>query len=1326
MKTIPLLALPESRRVKPLRLPGGHGLIAVVGVLVVVMSPVSSFADKWAPDGPGVDGRQLNRVWMSGSAGWAVGTDGVIRHTTDGGATWGWQNSGTTVTLRGVWGADPAHVWAVGDFGTIVFYDGNAWTAQTSGTALSLQGLWGNDANNVWAVGAGGTILKWNGSMWSAQSSGTAEGLNAVSGYDLNNVWAVGDNGTIRKWNGSTWNGSTWSGQTSGSGNALMGVFAGDNLNTYAVGGGTILRCEAGTWSALSPVPAGNYLDVWGMYANSTWNVWAVGASGLVAKTQGGAWVVETSSTTKQLNGVGGIYDNKVCAVGNDGTVIRREGTPDFSIVWTLQAFGVSSMVNSIWGTDASNVWAVAGGGATNVGYILRKNGVNWTVDTVTLPTAQYFPNFGIWVADPSNIWLVGGGGSVLKWDGGTWNSQASGTTNSLYAVWGLSTSSVWAVGAGGVIRFWNGTSWSAQNSTTNRDLYGIWGADGNNVWAVGAEGVIVKWNGSDWSTVQVPTTTHTLTAVHGTSAANVWAVGSFGRIQRWNGSSWVVQFPPMDSNLNGVWAADASNVWAVGDTRNQTSGTAVIWKSTNGGASWLRDTTSTGAYHQAIWGTNPDYLYVASHYGQILSNVAPEIGVEQPSGTPLADGGSTVDFGTGSVAYPTSLSYTIRNTGLADLIVSTITFDGANAADFAITSAPTSPVVPGGSTTFTVAFTPGAVGPRSAAMHIPSNDSNESPFDISLTGTGVTPEIGVEQPAGTNLTDGSSVVAFGSTAPGTPVVKTFTVRNTGGGDLTGLTVTKDGASAADFTVGAITASVAPGGSTTFDVTFNPAMPGDKAAAIHIANNDLDENPFDIMLTGTGSGGTLATYKEGANDPFTGTAYAGTEDLWLYNNGGTNGVNDNTGGDLRVIAGGIGGTAYRHELMRFNVSSLAGRFASINSVTLRLYFNGANANAGVIQVFAVAPANAGWVEGSGGTAVSGVSCWSRRVYPSTNWAGSQGASTPNTDYVDMVLASAPYAAAATGQSFDLVLPDASIINTWLGGTNAGLYLRTVLQNNQVIFHSSESTVALRPELIINYNPAFPEIALHDGATTGAPQLADGQVAVVDFGYTAQGTAVTRDFTIANTGTAALTVSSIIGPSGCTVLNAPGAAIAPAATHTFQVRLDAASVGAFNGSVTVNSNDADEAAFDFPISGIVQNAPFHNWAAGSGLSGADLAPTANPAGDDVENLLKYAFNMNPTTVDVSELTPGTGTSGLPTYDTTGSGASSFFRYEFIRRIGGGLVYTPKKSPNLLTWLNLTSTPTVTPIDANWERVVHLEPFDGTVIEELFGLVEVALP
>jgi len=46
--------------------------------------------------------------------------------------------------------------------------------------------------------------------------------------------------------------------------------------------------------------------------------------------------------------------------------------------------------------------------------------------------------------------------------------------------------------------------------------------------------------------------------------------------------------------------------------------------------------------------------------------------------------------------------------------------------------------VPPGGSTTFSVTFTPATGGARPAALHIASNSADESPFDIALAGTGL------------------------------------------------------------------------------------------------------------------------------------------------------------------------------------------------------------------------------------------------------------------------------------------------------------------------------------------------------------------------------------------------------------------------------------------------------------------------------------------------------------------------------------------------------------------------------------------------------------
>jgi hypothetical protein len=65
------------------------------------------------------------------------------------------------------------------------------------------------------------------------------------------------------------------------------------------------------------------------------------------------------------------------------------------------------------------------------------------------------------------------------------------------------------------------------------------------------------------------------------------------------------------------------------------------------------------------------------------------------------------------------------------------ITIDGADSARFTVTTNPTAPVIPSGSTTFTVRFAPVDTGVKTAALHIANNDSDENPFDITITGTG-------------------------------------------------------------------------------------------------------------------------------------------------------------------------------------------------------------------------------------------------------------------------------------------------------------------------------------------------------------------------------------------------------------------------------------------------------------------------------------------------------------------------------------------------------------------------------------------------------------
>lgn len=134
------------------------------------------------------------------------------------------------------------------------------------------------------------------------------------------------------------------------------------------------------------------------------------------------------------------------------------------------------------------------------------------------------------------------------------------------------------------------------------------------------------------------------------------------------------------------------------------------------------------------------------------------------------------------------------------------------------------------------------------------NNGTNNDYATVSYGPVISTPEIAVEQPVTNNLTDGVGILDFGGLKVGNDVTRVFTVKNTGTATLTGIAVTLTGANAGtDFGVTvAPPASLAPGGSTTFNITFIPAALGTRTATIQVASNDADENPFDIAITGAG------------------------------------------------------------------------------------------------------------------------------------------------------------------------------------------------------------------------------------------------------------------------------------------------------------------------------------------------------------------------------------------------------------------------------------------------------------------------------------------
>ena len=242
-----------------------------------------------------------------------------------------------------------------------------------------------------------------------------------------------------------------------------------------------------------------------------------------------------------------------------------------------------------------------------------------------------------------------------------------------------------------------------------------------------------------------------------------------------------------------------------------------------------------------------------------------PEIAVSSSIGGALSDAGTDAQ-GARAAGTPVTVIYTVTNAGTDDLTIATASASGASNVSVDSIGAPGSTTVASGgdTTTFAVQYTPTAAGAFSFGLSFVNDDGDENPFNFTVSGTvgsgssgsgGGAPEIAVSSSASGTVADGGTD-AQGTQAAGSQVTVTYTVANSGTGDLTLETATSSNAS--NVSVDAIGApgstTVADGDSTTFQVQYTPTQAGAFSFDLSFVNDDSDEDPYNLTLSGMASG----------------------------------------------------------------------------------------------------------------------------------------------------------------------------------------------------------------------------------------------------------------------------------------------------------------------------------------------------------------------------------------------------------------------------------------------------------------------------------------
>ena len=212
------------------------------------------------------------------------------------------------------------------------------------------------------------------------------------------------------------------------------------------------------------------------------------------------------------------------------------------------------------------------------------------------------------------------------------------------------------------------------------------------------------------------------------------------------------------------------------------------------------------------------------------------------PQSALLSASASNLNFGNTLVGTSTSMALSLTNTGTESVNTSQVAITGTG---FTVAGFPgVVTLAVGQSFTLTVSFAPFAAGSATGSLSVLSSATN-SPNTISLTGTGVQPQLGANP----------STTSFGNVTMGSSNSQTISLTN---GGTAAVTISQANVSGAGFSTSGLPTlpmTLNSGASTTFNVVFAPATSGSVTGSVSLVSN-APNSPLAIALSGSGVAAT--------------------------------------------------------------------------------------------------------------------------------------------------------------------------------------------------------------------------------------------------------------------------------------------------------------------------------------------------------------------------------------------------------------------------------------------------------------------------------------
>jgi hypothetical protein len=526
-------------------------------------------------------------------------------------------------------------------------------------------------------------------------------------------------------------------------------------------------------------------------------------------------------------------------------------------------------------------------------------------------------------------------------------------------------------------------------------------------------------------------------------------------------------------------------------------------------------------------------------------------------SGSNLAANPGSFNFNNVAVSSSSQQTFTLTNSGNAAVTINQVSTTGAGFSSTGLAAG--QKIAAGANATFTSTFAPSAAGSASGSVTITSTATN-STLTIPLSGIGT---LG-------GLSANPASIPFGAVLDGASASVPVTVTNTG---TAAVLITAHGITGTGFTLTGWTApaSLPPGQTTRFTVTFAPATAGSKSGSVSITSN-APGSPLVINLTGSGTA-TLATMTVNPSPVAFSNVNVGnnsTQTVTLTNTGNA---------ALNISAATISGTGYTTNLTAPKTINAGGN----TQFTVTFTPATSGSSAGSILVSSNAAGSPATISLSG-----------------TGMQPQVAASPTSATFSNVVVGNSNSQPITLRNNGNMMLKFSNIVVTGAGMSVSGLTASTTIAAggnmsfNALFTPTSTGAVSGSVTLNTNATPSAMTINL-SGTGVAAGRTLTANPASLSFGTVALNTSSSLTSTLTNTGNANITVSGLTtagaGFSASGVSN--GTILTPGQTATLTVTFDPTTAGAVNGASASVSSNATASPTILALSGTGQAAATHS-------------------------------------------------------------------------------------------------------------------------------------